>query len=94
MVRITAAPIPGIRVVDHDALLVDPARVTVTSTVAANYTSNRGVVAPGVALIRGFVGITGTIGGTSYAIFNTHVEPDVAGLDPSGLRAAQAAESR
>ncbi|MGH7539167.1 MAG: endonuclease/exonuclease/phosphatase family protein [Gemmatimonadales bacterium] len=88
----TAAPLPGILLVDHDALLVDPARVTVTSTIAATYANNRGVVAPGVALLRGFVGITGTIDGRSYAIFNTHLEPDQGGLDLSGLRAAQAAE--
>ncbi len=89
-----APPVPGttIRVVDHDAILVDPARVSVTNTVAQNFVANLGPVAAGVTLVRGFVGVTGTIDGESYAFFNTHLEPNLTGLDLAGLRALQAGE--
>ena len=91
--NVEAAPIPGaVLVVDHDAILVDPHRVAVSSRVAQNYVNNLGPVAPGVTLVRGFVGITGTIGGQSYAFFNTHLEPNLTGLDLTTLRAAQAGE--
>jgi endonuclease/exonuclease/phosphatase family metal-dependent hydrolase len=91
--NVRAVPIPGaIEVVDHDAILVDPSRVAVTASVAQNFTNNFGPVAPGVTLVRGFVGITATIGGQDYAVYNTHLEPDLTGLDLATLRVAQAGE--
>jgi endonuclease/exonuclease/phosphatase family metal-dependent hydrolase len=91
--NVEAAPIPGaVVVVDHDAILVDPRRVAVTASVARNFTHNLGPVAPGVTVVRGFVGITATIRGEGYAFFNTHLEPNLTGLDLATLRAAQAAE--
>ncbi len=89
--NIDATPFPGIRVTDHDALLVDADRVTVTSSVAQNFTNNIGVVAPGVNLIRGWVSITATIDGESFTFVNTHLESGQ-GANLSLLRAAQATE--
>ncbi len=89
--NIDATPFPGIRVVDHDVLLVDADRVTVNSTVEQNFTNNIGVVAPGVALIRGWVSITATIDGESFTFANTHLESGQ-GAALSALRAAQATE--
>ncbi len=88
-----AEPVPGaVRVIDRDALLVDPARVDVLSEIEANYSNNLGPVAPGVELIRGFVAITAMIESESYTFANTHLEPNLGGIDLSGLRALQAAE--
>lgn len=89
--NIDATPLPGVRVVDHDVLLVDADRVTVNSTVEQNFTNNIGVVAPGVALIRGWVSITATIDGESFTFANTHLESGQ-GAALSALRAAQATE--
>ncbi len=89
------APAPGttLRVIDHDALLVDPTRVTVTASLAQNYTNNLGPVpGSGVSLIRGFAAITAEIDGRSYAFASTHLEPDLGALDLTALRAAQAIE--
>ena len=89
--NIDATPLPGVRVVDHDVLLVDADRVTVVSTLAQNFTNNIGTVAPGVELIRGWVQIEATIRGTSYTFANTHLESGQ-GDQLSLLRAAQATE--
>lgn len=86
-----AAPLPGIRVVDHDVLLVDPSRVAVLSSVAANFAANIGVVAPGVEIKRGWVSVEAEIGGVSYTIVNTHLESGHSAA-LSGLRALQAQE--
>ena len=90
--NLTAAPIPGIAVTDHDAILVDTDRVTLTApTIAATYTPNIGVVAPGVDLKRGYVRIAAMIDGMPITIASTHLE---SGNAPgvSDLRAAQAFE--
>lgn len=86
-----AGPFPGIRVVDHDVLLVDRSRVSVLSAVERNFAANIGVVAPGVELLRGWVAIDAVIGGETYTIVNTHLESG-AGAALSGLRALQAQE--
>lgn len=90
--NIVASPIPGVMVMDQDALLVDPARVAVVSSDAQNFTANVGPIAPGVSLVRGWVKVTADVNGLTYTVANTHLEPDLAGMDFSGLRAAQAAE--
>lgn len=90
--NIQASPIPGISLVDHDALLVDASRVTLGNVkIEQNYTFNIGVVAPGVNILRGFVLADATIGERSYLLADTHLESGSApGLDQ--LRAAQAQE--
>jgi len=89
--NIVAQPLPGIGLVDYDAILVDADRVTVTATEARTFAHNLGVVAPGVELKRGWVLARVLIGGAPYAFANTHLESGAAaGL--SDLRAAQAME--
>lgn len=87
-----ATPAPGIQTIDEDAVLVDHAQVTVTGTLAQNYSNNVGPVAPGVTLIRGFALAQGTVDGTAWTFVSTHLEPDLGGVDLRLLRAAQAAE--
>ncbi|HXV85551.1 MAG TPA: endonuclease/exonuclease/phosphatase family protein [Gemmatimonadales bacterium] len=88
----TASPLPGVELKDYEAVLVDTSRATVTHTHARLFSHNLGMVAPGVALERGLVEVTATIGGRPYVFVSTHLEPDLAGHDLSGLRAAQAYE--
>ena len=61
--NITAVPLPGISLVDHDAMLVDADRVTIVSANGQNFAVNVGVVAPGVELKRGWVTARTTIDG-------------------------------
>jgi hypothetical protein len=91
--NIDATPAPGIRITDHDVLLVDEDRVewNPATVVAAIYAANVGPVAPGVSLIRGFVIIDATIDGEDIRIANTHLESGSGGA-LSGLRALQAGE--
>jgi hypothetical protein len=88
----SAAPLPGISLVDFDVLLVRDGRVSVgPGVVARNYSNNIGAVAPGVTIIRGWVAINATIDGHPYTVASTHLESGSApGLDQ--LRAAQATE--
>lgn len=87
-----AAPLPGIRLLDSDVLLVDPSRVTLTGgVVERNFAFNIGVVAPGVDIKRGWVAADAIIGGEAVTLVNTHLESGSApGL--AELRAAQALE--
>jgi len=85
-------PVPGIQLVDYDAILVNTDLATVDFAYAQNFTYNLGVIAPGVELKRGFVEVGAIIDGTRYIFVSTHFEPDIATLDLSGLRAAQAYE--
>jgi endonuclease/exonuclease/phosphatase family metal-dependent hydrolase len=82
-----------IHLVDHDALLVDPTRVTLLgSPVAGVYTYNL-PLPPGspVAVLRGYVATWAMVGGVQTLLVNTHLESgDMPGLDQ--LRAAQATE--
>jgi endonuclease/exonuclease/phosphatase family metal-dependent hydrolase len=89
--NIEAAPIPGITLVDYDALLVDADRVTVHSAVGHSFSANLGEVSPGVVLKRGWVAVTAIVGGRRYAFASTHPE---SGSFPgfSELRAVQVAE--
>jgi endonuclease/exonuclease/phosphatase family metal-dependent hydrolase len=89
--NIEAAPLPGVSLIDDDAILVDRNRVEVHETSAQRFTANLGAVAPGVVLARGWVTAAVTIEERAYTIASTHLESgDVPGLDQ--LRAAQAAE--
>jgi endonuclease/exonuclease/phosphatase family metal-dependent hydrolase len=86
-----ATPLPGIRLVDHDVLLADPARADVVSTIARNFAVSLGVVAPGVEIKRGWVAATASVDGRTYTFVNTHLEAG-AGEPFSRIRAAQALE--
>ena len=89
--NIVAEPLPGIRLVDFDVLLVDAARVEVQSGVARSFAANVGVVAPGVEVKRGWVQADIRIAGRDYVMTSTHME---SGNGPglAELRAAQATE--
>ena len=90
--NIVAAPLPGISLVDYDAMLVDADRVTVTSAGGQNFALNVGVVAPGVELKRGWVWADVAIDGAPYRFVSTHAEADLAGAHLEQLRAAQVSE--
>jgi endonuclease/exonuclease/phosphatase family metal-dependent hydrolase len=90
--NITAVPLPGISLVDHDAMLVDAERVVVALASGQNFASNVGVVAPGVELKRGWVTARTTIRGQSYTFVSLHAEADLAGGHLDALRAAQLSE--
>ncbi len=90
--NITAVPLPGISLVDHDAMLVDADRVTVGSAGGQNFAVNVGVVAPGVELKRGWVFARATIAGEPYTFVSLHAEADLAGAHLDGLRALQLGE--
>lgn len=82
----------AIRLVDYDAILVNPDLATLDFTEARNFTYNFGPVVPGVELKRGFAAAWATIDGVQHVFMSTHLEPDFAGYDLSELRAAQASE--
>jgi endonuclease/exonuclease/phosphatase family protein len=87
-----ASPIPGISLVDHDAILVDGGSVTVSNVLpGASFQANIGPVAPGVSLVRGWTGLEVSIDGRPYTVINTHLESGGSGQIPL-LRAAQAQE--
>jgi endonuclease/exonuclease/phosphatase family metal-dependent hydrolase len=90
--NITARPLPGISLVDHDAMLVDADRVTVASAGGQNFAVNVGVVAPGIELTRGWVFARVTIEGEPYTFVSLHAEADLAGAHLDGLRALQLGE--
>ena len=87
-----AQPLPGVSLIDQDAILIDADRVTLTgSPLGKNFIYNIGQVAQGVTIVRGFVRIDATINGNPWTIINTHLESGgSAGLDQ--LRAAQMTE--
>ena len=73
--NLTAAPLPGISVTDHDVILVDASRVNVGSgVVARTYALNLGVVAPGVDIKRGWVRIDADVEGMPVTVASTHLE--------------------
>jgi endonuclease/exonuclease/phosphatase family metal-dependent hydrolase len=89
--NVQATPLPGLSLIDHDALLIDASRVTASNVVEQNFTLNIGVIAPGVEIKRGWVAADVTLDGVSYRVANTHLESGSAGgLDQ--LRAAQGLE--
>jgi hypothetical protein len=90
--NITAVPLPGISLIDHDAMLVDADRVTIGSAGGQNFAVNVGMVAPGVVLKRGWVWARVTIAGQPYTFVSLHAEADLAGAHLDGLRALQLGE--
>ena len=84
-----------VRLVDHDALLVDADRVTVNAANGQNFSVNLGQVAEGVVLIRGWVWARTTIGNRSVTFASAHTEANLAGAPPglvAQIRAAQVGE--
>ena len=90
--NIDASPAPGVRLVDHDVLLVDAGRVTVNSASGRNFSNNVGPLAPGVSLIRGWVAADVTIGRATLTLVSTHPEPDLGTTSWADLRKLQVAE--
>ena len=88
--NIEATPVPGVRLVDYDVLLVDAERVALGQAGGQNFSTNLGTVAPGVELKRGWVWAGVHIGGRPYFIASTHLEGSATGMPE--LLAAQAAE--
>jgi hypothetical protein len=92
VINLTAAPLPGISVTDHDVILVDASRVSVASgVVAQTYALNVGIVAPGVDIKRGWVRIEANVEGLPVTVASTHLESgSFPGFD--ALRAGQLGE--
>ena len=73
-----AEPLPGVHIVDHEALFVDTSRVTVRpGVIAKQYEVNVGPIAPGVDKKTGFIAAPVTIGGMQLTIVTTHLESDL-----------------
>jgi hypothetical protein len=90
----TDATVAGgaVRIIDHDALLVDEEHVTLDGAAIENvFQANIGEVAPGVSLKRGYVARQATVGGLPMLLVTSHLE---SGRDPQiiGLRYYQALE--
>ncbi len=86
-----------IHLVDYDVVLYNPKRVQWQTIVAKQFELNLsdliGEIAPGVALRRGYVAGTATIGDATYTVVSTHPEPDLnADVQLGDLRAAQMSE--
>lgn len=89
-------PLPGIQLVDREAMLVDTSRVQVQpGVIATTFQYNIGPIMPGVDKKAGYIAVPVTIGGMNVRFVTTHLESDLGpGSYPivSQLRAAQAAE--
>ncbi len=81
-----------VRLTDHDALLVDADRVTVSAASGQNFAVNLGPVAPGISLIRGWVWARTTIGGRSYTFASAHTEANLAGAPVEQLEQIRLAQ--
>ncbi|MBM4186299.1 MAG: hypothetical protein FJ206_03200 [Gemmatimonadetes bacterium] len=88
----TVAPFGGaVSLRDDDAMLVAQGRVNVHEAMGGTFAANIGVVAPGIDIRRGWVGIRARIDGLTYRIASAHPESGGSpGLDL--LRAAQLTE--
>jgi Endonuclease/Exonuclease/phosphatase family len=88
-------PLPGIQLVDREALLVDTSRLTVIVAFAQTFANNIGPIAPGIDKKAGYMRAIVMIDGLRLTVVTTHLESD---LGPGShdliaqLRAAQAAE--
>lgn len=82
-----------VSLVDHDVLLVDVDRVTVTAASGQTFTANIGPV-PGtpISLIRGWVWARTTIDGQPYTFASAHTEAGQSVPALSQLRVAQVGE--
>lgn len=87
----TGNSLPGITLVDHDVILVNPDRVGVAEAQGQLFSANLGDVGVGFELVRGWTRIRAEIAGRELEIWNTHLE---SGSDPliAGLRALQTEE--
>lgn len=81
-----------VRLVDHDALLVDADRVTINAASGQDFAVNLGPVAPGVNLVRGWVWARTTVDGQSYTFASGHTEANLAGAPPGLLEQIRAAQ--
>jgi endonuclease/exonuclease/phosphatase family metal-dependent hydrolase len=81
-----------VRLVDHDALLIDADRVTVNAASGQNFSVNLGPVAEGVVLVRGWVWARTTIAGRSFTFASAHTEANLAGAPPGLLEQIRAAQ--
>ncbi len=81
-----------VRLVDHDALLVDADRVTIDAASGQDFAVNLGPVAPGVVLIRGWVWARTTVDGQAYTFASAHTEANLAGAPPGLLEQIRAAQ--
>ena len=81
-----------VRLVDHDALLIDADRVTVNAASGQDFSVNLGQVADGVVLVRGWVWARTTIGGQPYTFASAHTEANLAGAPPGLLEQIRAAQ--
>jgi endonuclease/exonuclease/phosphatase family metal-dependent hydrolase len=89
--NIEARPIPGVSLVDYDAMLVDRRRVKLLQSGSGTFATNLGEVAPGVVLRRGWVTARAVVDDETYTFASTHLESgQLPGLDQ--IRAAQAGE--
>jgi endonuclease/exonuclease/phosphatase family metal-dependent hydrolase len=85
----TAAPLPGVNLVDYDVILVDPTQVTLGGSFARTFSHNVGPMFPGVNQVRGFAGVEITFEGFPMAVVTTHLE---SGEGYAHLRGEQAGE--
>lgn len=90
---VSAAPMPGIAVLDRDVILYDVSRVTIdpATAVAQLFAANIGIVAPGVNVRRGWVSVDAVVEGEPMRIVNTHLESGKS-APVVGLRALQASQ--
>lgn len=89
-------PMPGIRLLDREALLLDTTRVTLNGAVIAKtFEYNIGPLAPGVDKKAGYIAAPVVVEGRPVTIVTTHLESDVGPASHplvAQLRAAQALE--
>ena len=82
----------AVRIIDHDALLVDADRVTLEGQpVEKVFDVNLGEVATGVSLLRGYVARQATVGGVPMLLVSSHFEAGKS-ADIVEIRRLQAAE--
>jgi hypothetical protein len=75
----------AVRIIDHDALLVDAGHVTLEGDpIERVFQANIGEVAPGVVLLRGYVARQATVDGIPMLLMTSHLEsgqsPEIVGL--------------
>ena len=81
-----------VRLLDHDALLVNADRVRVNAASGQDFSVNLGQVAQGVVLIRGWVFARTTIDGRAVTFASAHTEANLAGAPPGLLEQIRAAQ--
>ena len=87
----TSATLPGIQLLDTDAVLVSADRVAVDSVDAQLFQFNIGDPGAGFEIVRGWTRVDATVAGQRVQFINTHLESG-SGPQLEGLRAMQAVE--